>query len=137
MLVLSLKKCALFTICFLLVSSYAYADHNECNGPRGFNNLLTSITQIQNKGKDNQYVKLNGRLTNYLGDDCYEFVDGQGNAIEIEIDDDIDWSSVHKDQLIEICGKIDKDLFVLKIEAKSFRLLEIPQNHNQHLERAK
>lgn len=114
----------------LLLCSAVNASKNVCNVPNGFDNLLSSIPQIQNKGKDDQYVRLKGRLTSFLGNDCYEFTDSMGNSIEVELDDDIDWSNVHKDQLIEICGKIDKDLFVLKIEAKSYQALESPKSQD-------
>lgn len=114
----------------LLLCSTVNASKNVCNVPNGFDNLLSSIPQIQNKGKDDQYVRLKGRLTSFLGKDCYEFTDSMGNSIEVELDDDIDWSNVHKDQLIEICGKIDKDLFVLKIEAKSYQALESPKSQD-------
>lgn len=114
----------------LLLCSTVNASKNVCNVPNGFDNLLSSIPQIQNKGKDDQYVRLKGRLTSFLGNDCYEFTDSMGNSIEVELDDDIDWSNVHKDQLIEICGKIDKDLFVLKIEAKSYQALESPKSQD-------
>ena len=63
-------------------------------------------------------VTLKGRLTNYLGDDRYEFTDVNGDRIEVELDDDHDWSNIAKDQLIEIVGEVDKDLMSTSLEVK-------------------
>lgn len=91
--------------------------------PRGFDQVR-SISDIQAHCSDDQEVQVQGRLTNYLYKDFYEFTDEQGNSIEVELDDDIDWSPVHKDQLITIYGEVERNLFKLSIDAKGYRILE-------------
>ena len=95
--------------------------------PQGFSQLST-VAEIQTSGFDEQEVQVQGRLTNYLYKDFYEFTDELGNSIEVELDDDIDWSPVHKDQLITIFGEVERNLFKLCIEVKGYRILEeMPQ----------
>lgn len=94
--------------------------------PRGFDNYYNNILAIQSQGRDDEDVCLRGRLTSYLQDDCYEFTDEMGNSIEVELDDDVNWGLVSKDQLIEIFGDIDRNMFRVKIDAKGFNILEEP-----------
>ncbi len=91
--------------------------------PQGFTELST-VAEIQSSGFDDQEVQIKGRLTNYLYKDYYEFTDELGNSIEVELDDDVDWSPVHKDQLIAIYGEVERNLFKISIDAKSYRILE-------------
>lgn len=87
-------------------------------GPSGFDNQAPStIASVLSSAYDEQYVMLKGRLTKYLGRDRYEFTDGTGK-IEVELDDDHDWSYLAKDQLIMISGEFDNDFFDKKIEVK-------------------
>lgn len=106
----------------LWLSHAAWADDEWFNQPRGFNAYLSSVADIQNKGRDDDKVMLQGRLTNYLGKDNYEFTDVKGDRIEVELDDDVDWSLVHRDQLITISGKLDKNMFTVKVEAKQYTI---------------
>lgn len=92
--------------------------------PTGFDSYLTSIHQIQTGAADDADVRLKGRLTGYLYDNNYEFTDEFGQSIEVELDDDTDWSYVHKDQLIEILGEVERNMFKVKVEAKYYRILE-------------
>lgn len=92
--------------------------------PTGFDSYLTSIHQIQTGAADDTDVRLKGRLTGYLYDNNYEFTDVYGQSIEVELDDDTDWSYVHKDQLIEILGEVERNMFKVKVEAKYYRILE-------------
>lgn len=91
--------------------------------PQGFVDNST-ISEIQSHSCDDQKVQIRGRLTNYLYKDCYEFTDELGNSIAVELDDDIDWSPVHKDQLIDIFGEVERNLFKISIDAKGYRILE-------------
>lgn len=86
--------------------------------PQGFNEIqVTSIEQLRASGYDDQYVSLVGRLVTYLGDDTYEFRDNTGSIV-VELDDDHSWHHIHKDQLIQIYGKLDRDWDKLEIEVK-------------------
>ena len=88
-------------------------------GPQGFNNQApNTVAGVLQNAYDDQIVTLSGRLTNFLGDDRYEFTDEAGDRIEVELDDDQNWSNISKDQLITIVGKVDKDLLSTTIEVK-------------------
>jgi len=117
---------ALFCGSSWLVSPDVWANH--FNKPRGFENYFNNVMAIQSHGKDEEDVWMRGRLTNYLYENSYEFTDEMGNSIAVELDDDIDWTPVYKDQLIEIYGEIDRNMFRVKVEAKGYRILEYPQN---------
>lgn len=106
----------------------AHADDDDWfNQPRGFHMCLNSVVDIQNNGKDDDRVMLKGRLTNYLGKDNYEFTDVHGDRIEVELDDDADWSAVHRDQLITIAGSLDKNMFTVKVDAKHFLIASLQE----------
>lgn len=128
-----LKKIVTGTACVALfcgsswvVSSDVWAYH--FNKPRGFENYFNNVMAIQSHGKDEEDVWMRGRLTNYLYENSYEFTDEMGNSIAVELDDDIDWTPVYKDQLIEIYGEIDRNMFRVKVEVKGYRILEYPQD---------
>lgn len=112
----------------VLGASLAFGSLAQANSlgvaPQGFNNTINSVSDVLKNGYDDQYVTLKGRLTNYLGRDRYEFTDTNGGKIEVELDDDYNWSHITKDQLIQITGKIDKDIFSTVIEVKNAQPLE-------------
>ena len=116
----------------LLMLPAVHAGRHIENLPRGFDNYYNNILAIQSRGRDDEDVCLRGRLTSYLQDDCYEFTDEMGNSIEVELDDDVNWGLVSKDQLIEIFGDIDRNMFRVKIDAKGFNILEetVPSEGN-------
>lgn len=94
--------------------------------PQGFSQAATAnntVRDVLNQGRDDQKVTLTGKLTNYLGHDRYEFTDATG-SIEVELDDDRDWSSIKKDQLITIFGEVDRDHHNISIEVKDARAAE-------------
>ena len=111
---------------FVLASAVAFAAPSGFDstsaipqGPQGFANASpNTVAQVLANGRDDQVVTLTGSLTNYLGDDRYEFTDVNGDRIEVELDDDHDWSNIAKDQLIEIVGEVDKDLMSTSLEVK-------------------
>ena len=120
-----MKKLNLVAVVAALVSCTAFAAPQGFNqsaipsGPAGFNNQApTTVKGVLKSAYDDQIVTLKGRLTNYLGDDRYEFTDVNGDRIEVELDDDHDWSNIAKDQLIEIVGEVDKDLMSTSLEVK-------------------
>lgn len=87
-------------------------------GPQGFANNFSTVRDVLDRARDDQPVTLTGRLTNYLGHDRYEFTDDTG-TIEVELDDDKNWSHISKGQLITIMGEVDKDFMSIKIDVKS------------------
>ena len=115
---------AAFLLGIAMLTPEAMAGHKMLFGPQGFENQYHTISSIQTHGMDDEIVVLRGRLTSYLYKDSYEFTDESGATIEVELDDDVDWSSVHNDQLIEIMGEVERNMFKIKIEAKNYRILE-------------
>lgn len=113
----------------LVASTAAFAapvggfDYAKAQGPAGFgdaNRAPQTVQQVLDNAYDDQRVSLTGRLTNFLGHDRYEFTDDTGR-IEVELDDDRDWSFISKDQLITIYGEVDRDTFSVKIDVRDAR----------------
>lgn len=94
----------------------------NAGGPQGFPApaALDTVQAVVQNAYDDQRVTLTGKLTNYLGHDRYEFTDSTGR-IEVELDDDRDWSHIRKDQTITIFGKVDRDRRGVNIEVKDAR----------------
>lgn len=110
----------------LTVGAAAYADGYYGGGPQGFNTPdVGSVAGVKRNAYDDQWVTLRGRLVNYLGEDRYEFSDDTG-SIEVELDDDQNWSFVSKGELIELTGEVDKDFFFTTIDVKRIVSLEKP-----------
>ena len=107
----------------ILLSASAFAGHHHYGVPQGFDNNLNTVAAVQKNAYDDQYVVLRGRLINYLGHDHYEFADETG-VIEVELDDDHNWSYLSKGELIEITAKVDRDFFSTELEVKRAVSLE-------------
>ncbi len=122
-----MKKLAVLAVTsvFCLAGSAAMADGWYGNGgaPQGFTANLNTVQAVKSDARDDQYVTLRGRLVDYLGHDHYEFADNTG-TIEVELDDDYDWSFISKGELIEIYGQVDKDFFSTSIDVKRAVSLE-------------
>lgn len=119
-----IKNLTLAVLGVTMLSAVALAspkgfDRTAPMGPQGFDNQApTTVAGVLKSGYDDQIVSLQGRLTNFLGDDRYEFTDMNGDRIEVELDDDKNWSNISKDQPIIITGEVDKDLLSTTIEVK-------------------
>ena len=123
-----MKKIVLTVIpACLLASAVAFAgpsgfDRTAPQGPQGFNNAApNTVAGVLSNGHDDQIVTLEGRLTNYLGHDRYEFTDNAGDRIEVELDDDKNWNNISKGQPIVIVAQIDKDLLSTTLEVYEAR----------------
>lgn len=70
------------------------------------------------KLKDDAQVTLRGKIVQSLGDDDYLFEDSTG-SITVEIDDKR-WQGlqVGPDDLVEIQGELDKEMFSIEIDVK-------------------
>ncbi|WP_159627546.1 YgiW/YdeI family stress tolerance OB fold protein [Massilia puerhi] len=79
-------------------------------GPSGA--PLMTAKDLLAKGKDDQYVRLKGKLTSHKGDEDYEFTDASGK-IMVEIDSDRFPQGVTVDHntLVELTGEFDKEMF--------------------------
>lgn len=77
------------------------------------------------KGKDDQYVRLQGKLVSHKGGDDYEFADASGK-MTVEIEDEYFPQGVKIDQntLVELVGEFDKDLIgESTLDVKEIRLV--------------
>ena len=92
--------------------------------PQGFNNAQAkTVAEILDNAKDHDVVVVQGRLTAHIHGDNYEFTDKNNDKIEVELDDDKDWSFISKDQNIEIVAEVDKDLLHIELEVIDAKVL--------------
>lgn len=79
-------------------------------GPSGA--PLMTAKDLLAKGKDDQYVRLKGKLTSHKGDEDYEFTDASGKIIvEIDADRFPQGVTVDHNTLVELTGEFDKEMF--------------------------
>lgn len=118
---------AISVIATAALTTVAFAHGHR--GPHGFGHgnggpmcqNLTTVQHVLDNCKDDDFVRLQGKLTKQLSHDKYEFVDNTGKTIIVELDDDENWSHIGKGELIDICGKVDKDPFEVSIDVKNAR----------------
>ncbi len=140
-----MKKTTLGVIsaAFILASSVAVADnykhekfhddgygrHNamgiacnmkHSNLPRGFGLELNELTakQILADSKEDDIVRIKGRLTKYLGDEKFELTDKNNDTIIVELDDDRNWSYIEKDMPLEVIAKVDDEKVTKILEVR-------------------
>lgn len=64
------------------------------------------------KGKDDQYVKLKGKLVNHKGGEEYEFADQSGKmTVEIDAKHFPEGTRIDQNTLVELTGEFDKETF--------------------------
>ncbi len=73
---------------------------------------LMKVKDLLDKGKDEQYARLQGRLLSHKGGEDYEFADASGKMI-VEIDARLFPAGVSIDQntLVELSGEFEKETF--------------------------
>jgi uncharacterized protein (TIGR00156 family) len=73
---------------------------------------LMSAKDLLDKGKDDQYVKLKGRLVSHKGGDEYEFAD-QSGKITVEISSKLfpEGTVIDHNTVVELIGEFDKETF--------------------------
>lgn len=79
-------------------------------GPSGV--PLMKAKDLLDKGKDDQYARLQGKLVSHKGGEDYEFADASGR-ITVEIDAEHFPAGVTVDQntVVELTGEFDKETF--------------------------
>lgn len=112
------------SLSFILPTGQALGHHMRHGFSQGMANYYNNVAAIQSHGRDDEDVCMRGRLTSYISNDCYEFTDEMGNSIEVELDSDVNWELVAKDQLIDLFGEIDRNMFRVKIDAKAFNIVD-------------
>ncbi len=86
---------------------------------------LMSAKDLLANGKDDQYVKLKGKLVSHKGGEDYEFAD-QSGRISVEIDAKHFPAGVKIDQntTVELVGEFDKETFgESTLEVKQIRVV--------------
>jgi|GEM_PF-390849 len=79
-------------------------------GPSGA--PLMTAKDLLAKGKDDQYVRLKGKLTSHKGDEDYEFTDASGKiTVEIDADRFPQGVTVDHNTTVELAGEFDKEMF--------------------------
>lgn len=106
----------------VLLPQVSLADILAKRAPQGFESHsqtseISTVASVHNNAYDGDFVMLYGRLVNFIGHEIYEFTDNTGR-IEIELDDDHDWSHLARNEMICIKGIVDRDFFSTKIDVK-------------------
>ncbi|QJD99452.1 NirD/YgiW/YdeI family stress tolerance protein [Massilia forsythiae] len=86
---------------------------------------LMSAKELLEKGKDDQYARLRGKLVSHKGGEDYEFAD-QSGRMTVEIDAKHFPAGVKIDQntMVELTGEFDKDLVgESTLEVKQIRVV--------------
>jgi uncharacterized protein (TIGR00156 family) len=79
-------------------------------GPSGA--PLMTAKDLLAKGKNDQYVRLQGKLTSHKGDEDYEFTDASGKiTVEIDADRFPQGVTVDHNTVVELTGEFDKEMF--------------------------
>jgi len=73
---------------------------------------MMSVKDLLAKGKDDQMVRLKGKLTGHKGDEDYEFTDASGKmVVEIDADRFPQGVTVDHNTTVELIGEFEKELF--------------------------
>lgn len=109
-----MKRISQLAIITLLCSGAAVAVAQTTppgyTGPSGA--PLMTAKDLLAKGKDDQYVRLKGKLTSHKGDENYEFTDASGKiTVEIDADRFPQGVTVDHNTLVELTGEFDKEMF--------------------------
>lgn len=82
-------------------------------GYKGPTNVpLVTAKQLLDKGKDDQHVRVQGKLLNHKGGDDYEFADASGKmTVEIEPELFPQGAAVDQNTVVELIGEFDKETF--------------------------
>ena len=101
---------------FALAQTGAYTGPSNKAAPAGYTGPtsvpLMKAKDLLDKGKDDQYARLQGKLVSHKGGDDYEFADASGK-ITVEIDAKHFPAGVSIDQntMVELTGEFDKETF--------------------------
>lgn len=99
-----------------IAQSTGYTGPSAKAAPSGYagpsNVQLMTAKDLLDKGKDDQYVKLRGKLTSHKGGEDYEFTD-QSGKMTVEIDNEHFPQGVNIDHntMVELVGEFDKETF--------------------------
>ena len=73
---------------------------------------MMNAKELLANGKDDQYVKLKGKLLNHKGGEEYEFADQSGKmTVEIDAKHFPEGVKIDQNTLVELTGEFDKETF--------------------------
>jgi uncharacterized protein (TIGR00156 family) len=85
---------------------------------------LMSAKQVIESGRDDQHVRIQGRIVSHDGGKNYTFADDSGRLpVEISAKRFPVGQPINADQRVELVGEIDKDLGKMEFEVEQVRLL--------------
>lgn len=92
----------------------------SANHTGGFSNpnaQITPVSEISNL-KDDQYIVLQGKITQQIGHELYLFKDSTGE-VEVEIDNDV-WrgQTITPSDEVKLFAEIDRDWRKIEVEVK-------------------
>lgn len=85
---------------------------------------LTTVKQLLDSGKDDQYVRLQGKIISHEHGKNYTFADDSGSMkIEVSPKRFPEGQTIGAEQRVELSGKLDKDWRTTEFEVKEIRLM--------------
>ena len=85
---------------------------------------LTTVKQLLESGKDDQYARLQGKIVSHDKEKNYTFADDSGRmTVEISSKRFPEGQAVNAEQRVELSGKLDKGWRTTEFEVKEIRLL--------------
>jgi uncharacterized protein (TIGR00156 family) len=101
---------------FAVAQPGGYAGPSTNAAPAGYSGPSTvplmTAKDLLAKGKDDQYVKLKGKLVNHKGGEEYEFADQSGKmTVEIDAKRFPDGAKIDQNTLVGLTGEFDKETF--------------------------
>lgn len=113
---LSLVTALLAASAFAVAQPGGYTGPSTKAAPAGYTGpssvpTMTAKDLLAN-GKDDQYVKLKGKLVNHKGGEEYEFVDQSGKmTVEIDAKRFPEGVRIDHNTVVELTGEFDKETF--------------------------
>lgn len=109
-------------------SQPAHGTPSTVNQPSGYTGpssaTVMSVKQLLDSGKDDQYVRLQGRIVSSDGDKKYTFADDSGRmTVEISPRRFPAGQSIGAEQRVEVSGEVDKGFRKMEFEVKEMRML--------------
>ena len=104
------------------VTAAAATEAGRYTGPSSV--ALSTVKQLVASGKDDQYARLQGKITSHDHGKKYTFADDSGSmSVEISSKRFPEGQTISAEQRVELSGKLDKGWNKTKFEVKELRLL--------------
>ena len=104
------------------VTASASTEAGRYTGPSS--TALSTVKQLFASGKDDQYARLQGKITSHDHGKNYTFADDSGSmSVEISSKHFPEGKTISAEQRVELSGKLDKGWKKTEFEVKEVRLL--------------